>query len=168
MKSPIIALLASLAILQQPLAAEPSWVFTPNTHGNVAMDGAPIHVVDLIKRIKNTDMKSWVLSEEKGSKWRVSKVTIVDPDLILVRLSDGNGAEDMLLDRDWEKHWTIIRRVPVGDWKPKDQRRGDRLSTLRFPKPEAQQASSGQPANRSESDFEGSDKPQPEEGGRSR
>ncbi len=115
------------------------------------MDGAPTHVVDLIAQIKNTDMKVWVLSEENGSKWLVTKVTIIDTDLISVRLSDGNGSEDVLLDRDHEKHWTIIRRVPLGDWKPKDKRRGDRLSALPFPEPKAPQDSSGPTSARPES-----------------
>jgi hypothetical protein len=150
MKPSIIALLASFFLLQQVRATDPIRVFTPNSHGVVAMDGAPSHVVDLIKQIKGTDMEHWVLSEEKGSKWLVSKVTIIEPDLILVRLSDGNGIEDLLFDRDYEKHWTIIRRAPVGDWKPKDQRRGDRLSALRFPEQEAQQDGGGQPATRPE------------------
>ena len=143
MKPSIIALLVSIAFLQEIGAAEPVQIFMPDAHGTVAMTGAPTHVVDLIDQIKSTDMKSWVLSEEKGSKWLVTRVTIVDTDLISVRLSDGNGAEDVFFDRDYEKHWSIIRRVPVGDWKPKEQRRGDRLSVLRFPEPKAQQDSGG-------------------------
>jgi hypothetical protein len=139
MKPSIIALLVSIAFLQEIGATEPIRIFMPDAHGTVAMTGAPTHVVDLIDQIKITDIKSWVLSEEKGSKWLVTKVTIIDLDLILVRLSDGNGAEDVLFDRDHEKHWTIIRRAPLGDAKPKDQRRGDRLSALRFPEPKAQQ-----------------------------
>ena len=139
MKTSIIALLVGLAFLSDIRAVEPIAVFKPDQQGIVALDGAPVHIVELIDKIKSTDMKSWVLSEEKGSKWLVSRVTVIDTDLVLIRLSDGNGAEDVLFDRDYEKHWTIIRRVPVGDWKPKDQRRGDRLSALRFPEPKAQQ-----------------------------
>ena len=151
MKPSITALLASFALLQQVWATDPVPVFMPDTHGVVAMDGAPAHVVDLIEQIKITDMKRWVLSEEKGSKWLVSKVTIIEPDLVLVRLADGNGAEDVLFDQNYEKHWTIIRRAPVGDWKPKDQRHGDRLGALRFPEREAQLDGGGQPATRPES-----------------
>jgi len=151
MKPSIIALLVSMAFLQEIGAAEPVQVFSPDAQGTVSMGGAPPHVVDLIHHIKSADMKSWVLSEEKGSKWLVRRVTIIDTDLILVRLSDGNGAENVLFDRDYEKQWTIIRRMPVGDWKPKDQRRGDRLTALRFPEPKAQQDGGGQPATRSES-----------------
>jgi hypothetical protein len=168
MKPSIIALLASLAFLHDVCAVEAIQVFTPDTRGTIAMDGAPPHVVDLIEKIKKSDMQNWLLSEEKGSRWLVRRVTIVDADLILVRLSDGNGAEDLLFDRDYEKHWTIIRRAPLGDSKPKDQRRGHRLTTLSFPEPKAQQAGAGQPATRPESDSEGSDKPQPEAEGRSR
>ena len=151
MKPSIIAILASFAILYQVKAADPLRVFTPDTHGVVAMDGAPDHVVDLIEQIKGTDMKRWILSEVEGPKWLVSKMTIIEPDLILVRLSDGHGAEDVLFDQDYEKHWTIIRRAPVGDWKPKEQRHGDRLSALRFPEQKAQQDGGGQPATRPES-----------------
>jgi hypothetical protein len=140
MKTSIIALSAGLALLSVIRAVEPIAVFKPDQQGTVAMEGAPVHIVELIDEIKSTDMKSWLLSEEKGSKWLISKVTVIDTDLVLIRLSDGNGAEDVLFDRDYEKHWTIIRRAPVGDWKPKDQRRGDRLSVLGFPEPKAQQA----------------------------
>jgi hypothetical protein len=140
MKTSIIALLACLTFLSDTRANEPVAVFNPDKQGIVALDGAPAHIVALIDEIKSTDMKSWVLSEEKGSKWLVNRVTIVETNLVLVRLSDGNGAEDVLFDRDYEKHWSIIRRVPIGDWKPKDQRRGDRLSVLRFPESNAQQA----------------------------
>ena len=140
MKTSIVALLVSLAFLPDIRAVEPIAVFKPDQQGIVALDGAPVYIVELIDKIKSTDMKSWLLSEEKGSKWLVSRVTIIDTDLVLIRLSDGNGAEDVLFDRDYEKHWTIIRRAPVGDWKPKDQRSGDRLSVLRFPEPMAQQA----------------------------
>lgn len=126
------------------------------------MDGAPPHVADLIEQIKRADMRNWLLSEEKGSRWLVSKVTVIDPDLILVRVSDGNGAEDLLFDRNYEKHWTIIRRAPLGDSKPPDQRRGDRLTALRFPEPKAQQGGAGEPATRPESDSEGGDQPKPE------
>lgn len=73
-----------------------------------------------------------MLSEEKGSKWLVEKATVVTDDLILITLSDGNGQEDVLFDRDSEKRWSIIRRSPMGDWKQKDQRKGDRLSTYPF------------------------------------
>jgi hypothetical protein len=138
MKTSIIAVLAGLALLSVIKAVEPIAVFKPDQQGTVAMEGAPVHIVELIDKIKSTDMKSWLLSEEKGSKWLIRRVTVIDTDLVLIRLSDGNGAEDVLFDRDYEKHWTIIRRAPVGDWKPKDQRRGDRLSVLRFPEPKAQ------------------------------
>ncbi|MCG8599212.1 MAG: hypothetical protein MI807_03630 [Verrucomicrobiales bacterium] len=168
MKPSIIAALASLAFLHEVRGGEAIQVFAPDAHGTVALDTAPAHVVDLIDQIKKSDMQNWLLSEEKGSRWLVSKVTIIGDALILVRLSDGNGAEDLLFDRDYEKHWTIIRRTPLGDAKPKDQRLGHRLSALPFPKPKAQQVGAGQPATRSESDSEGGDKSQPESERRSR
>ena len=139
MKTSVIALLAGIVFLREIGAAEEVEVFTPDSYGTVAMAGAPTHVVALIDQIRRADMTSWVLSEAKGPKWTLSKVTIIDKDLIMVRLSDGHGAEDMLFDRDDENQWTIIRRVPIGDWKPEDKRRGGRLGLLRFPEPKAQQ-----------------------------
>jgi len=114
-------------------AAEPIRIIKPDIQGTISMDGAPPHVTELINQIKTADMKDWILSEEKGSKWIVRGVTIIDVHLVSVSLSDGNGSEDILFDRDLDKRWIIIRRLPLGDWKPVEQRRGDRLSNLRFP-----------------------------------
>lgn len=102
--------------------------------GTSSNDSAP-HVARLVQQVERCDMNEWLLSEDKGSHWGIVEVRVVDDDLVLMELSDGNGAESVLFDRDGGGAWRIVRRLPAGDWKAEGNRNGGRLSVLPFPGP---------------------------------
>jgi len=144
MKTLHTSIITVLAIgLQVVGAAAGEREFKANAAGIISFTDAPVHVAALAQQIKDTDMNRWLLSEDKNVRWMITKVTIVEDNLVLVDLSDGNGVESVLFDRSYDKKWSIIRRNPIGDAKPQNERRGDRLTVLPFPPPKAEQAGDG-------------------------
>jgi len=107
--------------------------FKADGSGIVSLATAPDYVAELAEHIGRTEMKRWLLSEEKNVRWLVVSLRIIEDDLIQIELSDGNGAEKILFDRNHDGEWSIIRRSPLGDWKPSEEREGDRLTKLEFP-----------------------------------
>lgn len=105
-----------------------------NTTGkfDVAKAAAPLQ--ELVKLIDAADMNDWLLSLDKGVKWLIWSVEMLEDDLVSVHLQDGNSAETVLFDRHpFTKKWSIIRRMPGGDSKPAKDLRGTRLTVLPFP-----------------------------------
>ena len=99
----------------------------------IAYQGKEKHIANLVAEVVSCDMNKWLLSEAKGSRWLITKIDILREDLVLLHLSDGNGAETALFDWDSDTNsWTIIRRVPVGDWKPEAHKGKGRLSVIPF------------------------------------
>jgi|688.fasta_scaffold143994_2 hypothetical protein len=90
-------------------------------------------VQDLILTIQATDMHPYLLSEFKNQRLHIMNISIFGDSLVVVDLEEGHASETVVFDRDGERGWTIIRRGPIGDWKPKDQRKGDRLTQIPFP-----------------------------------
>ena len=106
----------------------------------VAYEGKEKHVANLVVEVVSCDMNNWLLSEAKGSRWLITKMDILREDLVLLHLSDGNGAETVLFDWDSDANsWTIIRRVPAGDWKPEALKGKGRLSVIPFIPKQAEQ-----------------------------
>ena len=115
----------------------------------VAFKQGEEHFSQLIGSLHDIDMNTWLLSESKGVKWLLSDFEIIDISTIRVDLSDGNRAETVYFD--WNKNnksWTIIKREPIGDWKPLKERRGDRLTNIPFKTKHAEQGSAHQSTTR--------------------
>ena len=115
----------------------------------IAFKEGEAHFSQLIDSLHDADMNKWLLSESKGVKWLLSDFKIIDISTIRVNLSDGNGAETVYFD--WNKNnksWTIIKREPIGDWKPLKERKGDRLTNIPFKIKQAEQGSAHQSTTR--------------------
>ena len=109
-----MALLAVLALCSQAARAEEVWKSSKaNSDGAICLDGAPAYVSALARQIEEVDMNRWRLSEDKGVRWLITKVAVVDDDLVLVDLTDGNGEESVLFDRGREKGWSIVSRTSL-------------------------------------------------------
>lgn len=93
----------------------------------------PPQVQKLVLTIQSTDMHPYLLSELKNNRLLVSHFTILEDSLVAMNFDEGHTAEKVLFDFDEARGWTIIRRSPTGDWRPKDQRKGDRLTPIPFP-----------------------------------
>ena len=61
------------------------------------------------------------------------RVNILEDSLVMINLEEGHASENVVFDLNEAGGWTIIRRSPKGDWKPKEQRKGDRLTRIPFP-----------------------------------
>lgn len=132
MKPLVFTLLAGLLLSSPSTARAEPKVIQIQAAADGKFPDAPEHAAALIQKIHGCDMNPWLLSESNHVRWRATKVTVIEDNLVLVNLSDGNGAESILFDRSPEGSWSILRRLPVGDWKPQAERRGDRLTVLRF------------------------------------
>lgn len=109
-------------------------VVRENITGKFEIEGSEAPMQELVKLIEATNMNEWLLSPNKGVKWLIWRVEMLRSDLFSVHLQDGNSAEDVLFDRHPRtKEWRIIRRMPGGDSRPAKERRGQRLTVLRFP-----------------------------------
>ena len=93
----------------------------------------PPQVQKLMHAIKSTDMHPYLLSELKNHRLLVTHVDVLENSLVVIDIEEGHGQEKVVFDFEEGRGWTIIRRSPVGDWKPKEQRRGDRLTHIPFP-----------------------------------
>ena len=98
------------------------------------------HFAQLISSLTIIDMNEWLLSQSKGLRWILDDFKIIDTTTIFLQLSDGHGGENVYFDWNQNKsHWTIIKRSPIGDWKPIKERKGDRLTNLPFKPKQAEQ-----------------------------
>ena len=93
----------------------------------------PPQVQKLVIEIQSIDMQPYLLSELKNHRLLVVQFNILEDSLVVMDFDDGHGEEKVVFDFDDKQGWTIIRRSPLGDWKPKGQRRGDRLTPIPFP-----------------------------------
>ena len=139
MKSILTLALLSLILVQGSASAGEFKVFRANSI-EIARKDVPTSVSNLIDCISKSDMNRILLSEDKNVRWLITKVEILTDDLIHITLSDGNGIEAILCDYSPKKEWSIIRRTPIGDWKPAMDRRGDRLTVIPLLNPKAEQA----------------------------
>ncbi|NWK57631.1 hypothetical protein HW115_18585 [Verrucomicrobiaceae bacterium N1E253] len=146
MRSIIIVILAIFMFaIQGTHGSEEIRILKADEKGVVSLANVSDHIKALIAQIRKTDMNPWLLSEDKNAPWIITQVTIISDDLLIVKLCDGNGLESVIFDRNHEKEWVIIRRHPVGDWKPRSKRRGDRLTNLAFTKNKAEQDAAPNP-----------------------
>ena len=81
-------------------------------------------VGSLVKKIHGRTWHRCCLSETKNSRWIVTKVTVVRDDLILVDLSDGNRAESVLFDQDYQQE--LEHHSQVSGWRLEAQERTER------------------------------------------
>ncbi len=93
----------------------------------------PPQVQQLVRKIQSMDMHPYLLSELKNNRLLVSHFTILEDSLVMMTFDEGHTAEKVLFDFEEARGWTILRRSPLGDWRPKDQRNGDRLTPIPFP-----------------------------------
>ena len=93
----------------------------------------PPQVQKLVRKIQSIDMHRYLLSELKNNRLLVSNFNILEDSLVVMDFDEGHTKEKVLFDFDEARGWTIIRRSPLGDWKPKGQRNGDRLTPIPFP-----------------------------------
>lgn len=87
----------------------------------------------LMLAVKATDMHPNLLSELKNHTLLVTHMNVLEDSLVVIDIEEGHGGEKVVFDFDEKGGWSIIRRSPVSDWKPKEQRRGDRLTHIPFP-----------------------------------
>ncbi|MFC5457074.1 hypothetical protein [Prosthecobacter fluviatilis] len=93
----------------------------------------PPQVQTLVRKIQSMDMHPYLLSELKNNRLLISHFLILEDSLVAMDFDEGHTKEKVLFDFDVARGWTIIRRSPQGDWKPKGQRNGDRLTPIPFP-----------------------------------
>lgn len=93
----------------------------------------PPQVQKLVRKIQSMDMHPYLLSELKNNRLLISHFLILEDSLVAMDFDEGHTTEKVLFDFDAARGWTIIRRSPLGDWKSKDQRKGDRLTPIPFP-----------------------------------
>jgi|GEM_PF-4109958 len=106
----------------------------------------PPQVQKLVRKIQSIDMHPYLLSELKNNRLLISNFQLLEDSLVMMDFDEGHTKEKVLFDFDEARGWTIIRRSPLGDWKPKDQRKGDRLTSILFPtEPGASQPSTKKP-----------------------
>ena len=121
----ILAFIPNLRAEVQTFVNDSSW--------KKSISQMPSEVQDLVLAIQATDMHPYLLSEFKNQRLHIMSISIFGDSLVVVDLEEGHASETVVFDRDGERGWTIIRRGPIGDWKPKDQRKGDRLTQIPFP-----------------------------------
>lgn len=121
----VLAFIADLRAEVQTFVNDSNW--------EKSISQMPSEVQELVLAIQATDMHPYLLSEFKNLRLHLMKICIFDDSLIVVDIEEGHASEIVVFDRDGERGWTIIRRAPLGDWKPKDQRKGDRLTQIPFP-----------------------------------
>lgn len=93
----------------------------------------PPQVQKLMLAIKATDLHPYLLSELKKHTLLVTHLKVLEDSLVVIDIEEGHGGENVVFDFDAEEGWSIIRRSPQADWKPKEQRRGGRLTRILFP-----------------------------------
>lgn len=93
----------------------------------------PPQVQKLVRKIQSFDMHPYLLSELKNNRLLISNFQLLEDSLVVMDFDEGHTKEKVLFDFDEARGWTIIRRSPKGDWKPKEQRKGDRLTQIPFP-----------------------------------
>ncbi|WP_395745729.1 hypothetical protein [Prosthecobacter sp.] len=108
-------------------------ISTRNGDWNSTFGQMAPQIQKLMHAIKTTDMHPYLLSELKNHTLLVTDVNVLEDSFVVVAIEDGHGGEKVAFDFDEQGGWTIIRRSPVGDWKPKEQRKGDRLTHIPFP-----------------------------------
>jgi hypothetical protein len=107
--------------------------FVNGSNWEKSISQMPSEVQDLVLAIQATDMHPYLLSEFKNLRLHLMKICIFDDSLVIVDIEEGHASETVVFDRDGERGWTIIRRQPLSDWKPKERRKGDRLTQISFP-----------------------------------
>lgn len=98
----------------------------------------PDSVKDLVEFIYGTEINPFLLTANSRVQSRVEKVTVLEPKLVILSLSDGHGIERILMDCDDSGSWKIIRKSPSGDWKPEELRNSGRLGVIPFPGPQTE------------------------------